>query len=499
MADTLPATLSTQALDSPGRPGRWQLSLRANFFLIVLMVAGFGVFVIMAMDDMYRTVERLYRHPFTVSQTVAAIETNVVRLHDAVKDLLLVRSAPELARIEREMATIDASLQQQLDLVAERFLGNPEDVVRIRQRLQEWRDIRRDEIQMVTRGEIEQAREFILRGKGMAASLVVTEQVDVVRQFARAKADEFYQSSSEANARYRILVVTVLAICILLIAGFTWSMRRNLVTVANTLTSSATDIATTLVEEERIANRQGVAVNETFTTMEELGSSSRQSAEQAEAAADVARRVLELAERGESHVDRVLHTMSQTQNRVDAIAKQILWLTEQTSQIREITGMMTDFANETKILAMNTAVEAARAGEHGKGFAVLSAETRKLAEESKLAARRIDALVNDIQKASTATVMATDEGTQSAAASIEVAGNTVETFRAVASSMGEVSQNSQQISLNIRQQSVAVRQVVEAMNSLNMGARESVAGIEQTKQRLQTLRTLAHQLERLLG
>lgn len=65
---------------------------------------------------------------------------------------------------------------------------------------------------------------------------------------------------------------------------------------------------------------------------------------------------------------------------------------ESMRKIAEKISIIGDIAFQTNILALNAAVEAARAGEHGRGFAVVSTEVRKLAENSKVAADQINEL-----------------------------------------------------------------------------------------------------------
>lgn len=279
---------------------------------------------------------------------------------------------------------------------------------------------------------------------------------------------------------------------------FARSISKPLNEVITVLSTSSTEIATTINQQEAISAQQSTAVQETNTTMEELGSSSKLTADQADSAASGVQQVLDLSDEGRERMEEMVEGMVTLKDKVDDIAKQILHLSEQTGKIGEITGLVSDFANETKMLAMNAAVEAVRAGEHGKGFSVLSVEIRKLADESKRSAERIANLVQEIQKVTNATVMATEEGTKNVERGMNLARSTAETFDRVNEAIGEAAESTQQISLNVQQQHIAVEQVVEAMNTLNQGARENAAGIHQIKEGIETLNDAAQKLKRMV-
>ncbi|MBD1878025.1 MULTISPECIES: methyl-accepting chemotaxis protein [unclassified Coleofasciculus] len=265
--------------------------------------------------------------------------------------------------------------------------------------------------------------------------------------------------------------------------------------IVNTIVTSSSEIAATVEQQERTAAQQAASVNQTTITMDELGASSQQSAEQAEAAATGSRQVLSLTEGGSQAVGRTLEEMALLKDRVGAIASQILRLSEQTNQIGNISGLVSDLANQTNMLALNAAVEAVRAGEHGKGFAVVAAEIRKLAEQSKKSAGKINVLVSDIQNAINVTVMVTDEGTKTVEAGVKTAQGTAQAFTGVADAIENIAINSQQISLSAKQQAIAIQQVVDAMSSLNVAAKENASGITQTKIGIQRLNEAALNLK----
>ena len=70
---------------------------------------------------------------------------------------------------------------------------------------------------------------------------------------------------------------------------------------------------------------------------------------------------------------------------------------EDSSKIELASRMILEIANRTNLLALNAAIEAARAGEHGRGFSVVAAEIRSLAEQSKESTEQINQIVSQLQ------------------------------------------------------------------------------------------------------
>ena len=292
------------------------------------------------------------------------------------------------------------------------------------------------------------------------------------------------------------VMLTFIILAIQLAAlGFVWYIfaeATNLLQgTVGTVATSSTQIAGTIEEQERILAEQATSVNETTTTVEELGASTRQAAVQADASSASAQEALASAQVGSKAVYETMNGIEELGGKVTAIAKQIMRLSEQTEEISVISDLVADIANQTNMLSLNAAVEAARAGEQGKGFAVVAGEIRKLADQSKQSAEKIQGLVNDIQTSINASVMVTDEGSKKAQEGIKLAQSTAEAFEGISSSINSVFSNSQQIALSAKQQAVAVQQVVSAMNAINLGAKETADGVVEVKTSTENLATSA--------
>ncbi|MEC4895889.1 MAG: methyl-accepting chemotaxis protein [Oscillatoria sp. PMC 1051.18] len=313
-------------------------------------------------------------------------------------------------------------------------------------------------------------------------------------------------AAAEAFAKANVIKTENLAILMfifhLFILTIIWLILRKIASrlqrTTSTIASTSTEIASTVTEQERVATQQATACNELAITMENLGESSGNCTQQAQAAASAAQAALELSDRGSKAVEHSLEKMSELKEKVGAIAEQILHLSEQTNQIGNISLLVSDLANQTNMLALNAAVEAVRAGEQGKGFGVVASEIRKLADQSKQSANKINTLVADIQNAINSTVMVTDEGTKTVETGVEIARQTADAFAGVADAVNNMVLSNQQILFNIRQQAGAIEQVWQTTNDINQGAKETATGISQTKFGTERLNQIALALKEMI-
>jgi methyl-accepting chemotaxis protein len=262
-----------------------------------------------------------------------------------------------------------------------------------------------------------------------------------------------------------------------------------------TITTSASEIIDTVQSQEITVNQQANSAITTADTVNQLESISTQTAAQASASATGAQQALGLAEEGTQAVQQTLEGMSGLRDRVDEIAEQIVNLGEQTKQITTISGLVSDLAKQTNMLALKAAVEAARVGEQGKGFGVVAGEIRKLAEESKKSAEKINNLATDIQIAINRTVIVTDRGTKTVTEGIQLAQNTAATFVGVTDAVNNVFLNSLQISVSAKQQATAIQQMLGEMTIISQGSQESAIGMHRVKTSTRELNQIADELQ----
>jgi len=206
------------------------------------------------------------------------------------------------------------------------------------------------------------------------------------------------------------------------------------------------------------ATTSAASIEEISSSMTEIESQVKASAENATQASQLSASARDVAGTGSSEMTNMLEAMT--------------GISESSQQIAKIIKVIDDIAFQTNLLALNAAVEAARAGQHGKGFAVVAEEVRSLAGRSAKAARETAELIEDAVKR-------VDNGNEIAEKTGEALSGIVEQVTKVNDLVGEIASASNEQAQGISQVTVGLEQIDNVTQSNTANAEETAAASEE--------------------
>jgi methyl-accepting chemotaxis protein len=281
----------------------------------------------------------------------------------------------------------------------------------------------------------------------------------------------------------------------------TQSLREQMLQLTegvNVLGASASEIVASSTQLAASATESAAAVGETATTVQEVRQTVELASQKARAVSDSAQKAAQFSQSGRKSTEEVIAGMTRIRQQMEAIAACMMRLSEQSQTIGQIVAAVEDLAAQSNLLAVNAAIEAAKAGEHGKGFGVVAQEVKHLAEQSRQATNQVRTILSDIQKATTAAVMATEQGGKAVEAGEKQTGTAGESIQALAGSLTEAAQAAVQIATTGEQQLAGMDQVAAAMASIKQASSQNVASAKQLETAASNLNHLGARLKQMV-
>ncbi|MEO8856259.1 MAG: methyl-accepting chemotaxis protein, partial [Burkholderiaceae bacterium] len=274
---------------------------------------------------------------------------------------------------------------------------------------------------------------------------------------------------------------------------------RELINGATVLGSASSEIVASSSQLAASATQSAAAVSETTTTVEEVRQTAQLASQKARLVSDSAQKSVEISDNGRRSTQDVEAGMARIRRQMELIAASMAQLSEQGHAVGNIIATVEDISIQSNLLAVNAAIEAAKAGEHGKGFGVVAQEIKSLAEQSRQATTQVRSILSDVQKATAAAVMATEEGGKVVDAGMRQSEASGKAIQALGGSVNDAAQAALQIAASSQQQLVGVDQVAAAMESIKQASEQNAVSAKQLETTARSLNELGQRLQQMVG
>jgi methyl-accepting chemotaxis protein len=524
-----------------------RLKLTAGFFVLVLIILLIGSFSYSKLVILGKQTENIYEHPLTVIRASLEAGSDIKDISALMKAMPSLNGKQEIYKSKSEIETLSNSVDEKLDLVAERILGAEGDALikKVMDRFKQWKPIQAAYMEAVLAG-----KEPNDDAKNFREDQLV-ELMKSLSTYASVKADGFY-NHARATTDDTLLVVLVLIISAIVISVLTaLYLLRSVIPPLQQLKETVSMIERTsdltkrinIVSKNEIGDSSNAvdsllskfqesmhtvlgATNQLASTAEETSSITEQTSEalhqQMSETSQVASAISELtasvhdvatsaasaastADHANTQVQSGLGAMKQTQANINELVAEIHRasgvigaLEGDSEKIGAILDVIQGVAEQTNLLALNAAIEAARAGEHGRGFAVVADEVRNLAAKTSHATEEIAQMIQSLQNSSKSAVGAMSLSQSKANEANTQADETGAALKAIATSISQINDMSIQIASAAEQQASVTSEISENVIRINDMTEETSRASQDTKQASLELTRLASELQQMV-
>jgi methyl-accepting chemotaxis protein len=162
------------------------------------------------------------------------------------------------------------------------------------------------------------------------------------------------------------------------------------------------------------------------------------------------------------------------------------------NQVQMVSSTIETIARKTNMLALNATIEAARAGDAGRSFAVVAAEVKKLAHDTRAATSQIASTIGELTREAGAVTTEIKTGVERSRAAQSGFGQISETVREVSEIVTMVDRQTEGIAHSTSMIQTSVDRVKAGLTDFAGDARDNGSQLLQAQKRLEHLELLSN-------
>jgi methyl-accepting chemotaxis protein len=273
----------------------------------------------------------------------------------------------------------------------------------------------------------------------------------------------------------------------------------ELVSRTEQLSSASRGLTGASADQEHVISQQAAYAQQIAATFEELSRTAEQISSSTEVVESSARRTHEAVAEAMAVVAQVVAGINDIRIESKGVAESIVGLNQDLQQVSKIAQVINQVAERSDLLALNAALEGTKAGEVGRGFSLVAAEMRKLAENVSASARDIARIVEKVQDSGEEAASKARVGMATSDRGVEVAEQASSVFERIVELARGTSEAARQITIATRQQRQSSEQAVQGARNVAELVKQGVDATGRTTRIAQDLQAVAEGLTAVTG
>ncbi|HEX8960774.1 MAG TPA: methyl-accepting chemotaxis protein [Geobacteraceae bacterium] len=270
--------------------------------------------------------------------------------------------------------------------------------------------------------------------------------------------------------------------------------------------SAVNEISVAIEQVSRNLDSLSETVSKSVSAMEQINSSLKNVEESTVTSHEVSRQVKGEADKSMAVVQETIAALEEIQKSVDLSYGGITKLSENSSRIDAIVGVINDITKRTNLLALNASIIAAQAGEYGKSFGVVADEIRNLSLQTGQSTGEITGIIEDISNEARLAAGNVAVVKEMVVKGVRLGRETGEALRVILESSQRAMEMTEQIKVATEEQAKGVQMVtmsiedVSSMTSQIFKASKEQSGATKSIVRaVDTIKDMTHEMVQATG